>query len=57
MAVHETRESWEQFRDNILMPRLKEGVKGGFTTNPAETAFEVHNLQSLPILAKMAEAA
>ncbi len=57
VAVHETRESWERFRDNILMPRLKEGIKGGFPTPPEETAFEIYNLQALPILAKMAEAA
>ncbi len=57
MVVHESKESWERFRDNILMPRLKEGVKGGFTTPPEETTFEVYNLQTLPMLAKMAKAA
>jgi hypothetical protein len=45
MAVHESQESWEQFRDNTLMPRLQEGIEGGFSTPPQETAFEVHNLQ------------
>lgn len=44
VAVHDSRESWERFRDAILMPTLKQGVKGGFTTPPQETAFEVHNL-------------
>lgn len=44
VAVHDSRESWERFRDAILMPAIKEGVKGGFTTPPQETAFEVHNL-------------
>ncbi len=57
IAVHESRESWERFRDNILNPRLKEGVKGGFTTMPEETAFEVYNLQSLPMLQKLSKAA
>ncbi len=57
IVVHETMESWELFRDTILMPRLKEGVKGGFTSPPVETAFEIYNLQSLPVLAKMAKAA
>ncbi len=57
VAVHETKESWERFRDKILMPRLKEGVKGGFTAPPEETVFEVYNLQSLPVLAKMSRAA
>ena len=45
MAVHESRESWEQFRDNLLMPRLQEGIEGGFPSPPQETAFEVYNLQ------------
>ena len=45
VAIHESKESWEQFRDGILLPRLQQGVSGGFTTLPRETAFEVHNLQ------------
>ncbi len=49
VAVHETKESWERFRDTILMPKLKEGVKGGFTAPPEETTFEVYNMQSLPL--------
>jgi hypothetical protein len=57
VVVHESRESWERFRDNILGPRLKEGVKGGFTTMPEETTFEAYNLRSLPELTKMAKAA
>jgi hypothetical protein len=44
VAVHDSRESWERFRDAILMPTIKQGVKGGFTAPPQETAFEVHNL-------------
>ncbi len=57
VAVHESKASWERFRDNILMPRLKEGVKGGFTSPPEETAFEIYNLQSMPMLSKLAKAA
>jgi hypothetical protein len=45
VAVHDSKENWERFRDDILMPRLQEGVKGGFPTPPNETAFEVYNLQ------------
>ncbi len=45
VALHESRESWEEFRDRILMPRLEQGVEGGFATPPQETAFEVDNLQ------------
>ncbi len=45
IAVHESRESWERFRDGILMPRMRQGIKGGFAGPPQETVFEVHNLQ------------
>ena len=45
VAIHDTRESWERFRDDILGPRLQKGVPGGFTTAPQEQSFEIHNLQ------------
>jgi len=45
VAVHDSKESWERFRNGVLMPRMQQGIKGGFTTPPQETAFEVHNLQ------------
>jgi hypothetical protein len=35
-----------RFRDSILMPRMKQGIKGGFKTPPQETAVAVYNLQS-----------
>lgn len=45
VAVHESKESWERFRDRVLNPRLELGVEGGFTTPPLETTFEAENLQ------------
>jgi len=45
IAVHDSKASWERFREDILMPRLTEGIAGGFTEPPQEQAFEVHNLQ------------
>jgi hypothetical protein len=45
VAIHESKESWERFRDGILMPRMQQRIKGGFATPPQESAFEVHNLQ------------
>ena len=45
MAVHDSKESWERFRDQILMPRMKQGIEGGLVGPPQENAFEVHNLQ------------
>ena len=44
VAVHDSKESWERFRDGILMPQLQKGIKGGFATPPQETVFDVHNL-------------
>ena len=44
-AVHESKESWEHFRDGTLMPRMQQGIKGGFATPPQETVFEVYSLQ------------
>jgi hypothetical protein len=45
VAVHDSRESWEQFRDDTLMPRMQQGIEGGFASPPEETAFDVHTLQ------------
>jgi hypothetical protein len=45
VAVHDSKESWEHFRDGILMPRMQAGIEGGFPTPPQETAFDVRNLQ------------
>lgn len=46
VAIHDSQESWENFRDNILMPRMQQGIDGGFTVPPVETTFPVHNQQS-----------
>jgi len=43
-AVHETQDSWEHFRDTILLPRMQAGIEGGFEAPPEETTFEVHTL-------------
>jgi hypothetical protein len=44
VAVHDSKESWERFRDEVLMPKLQAGVAGGFTDPPQETVFEVHKM-------------
>ena len=44
MAVHDSKESWETFRDGHLMPRMRAGIEGGLP-EPQETTFEVYNLQ------------
>ncbi|MEA2144761.1 MAG: hypothetical protein QOG59_348 [Solirubrobacteraceae bacterium] len=43
VAIHESKESWEQFRDQTLMPRMQAGIEGGFAAPPQETPFEVHS--------------
>jgi hypothetical protein len=45
MAVHESQESWEHFRDETLIPRLQDGIDGGFAGPPQETAIPIQNLQ------------
>ena len=45
VAIHDSKESWERFRDGKLMPEMQAGIAGGFATPPMETAFEVYNQQ------------
>ena len=45
MAVHDSKESWEKFRDQTLMPLMKKDIEGGLAGPPQETEFEIHNLQ------------
>jgi len=47
IAVHESKESWETFRDTILMPKFKQGIPGGFKTPPQETAFDAYKLMQM----------
>jgi len=42
--VHESQESWETFRDGILLPQMQKGIEGGFTTPPSETTVDVSTL-------------
>ena len=41
VAVHESKQSWEQFRDGVLIPKMTAGIEGGFAAPPQETTFEV----------------
>ena len=43
VAIHDSQEGWERFRDGILMPRMAAGIDGGFAAAPTETTFSVHN--------------
>lgn len=44
MAVHESKESWEAFRDGILMPRMQAGIEGGFAAPPEETTVDLYKI-------------
>jgi hypothetical protein len=44
VAVHESKESWERFRDNVLGPKLQAGVPGAFTSPPEETSIDLYEL-------------
>lgn len=41
MAVHESKASWEKFRDGTLMPRMQQGIEGGFESPPVETEIDL----------------
>ena len=41
VAIHDSKESWERFRDGTLMPRMQAGIEGGFAAPPEEKIFEV----------------
>ncbi|HWG60664.1 MAG TPA: hypothetical protein VG253_03030 [Streptosporangiaceae bacterium] len=43
VAIHDSRESWERFRDEDLMPAMSRGIPGGFAAPPEETGFDVYN--------------
>jgi len=45
VAIHDSRESWERFRDQTLGPGLQEVGDEGFAGPPEETTFEVFTVQ------------
>ena len=42
VAIHDSRESWERFRDQILVPALQKGIEGGFASQPQQIEFDVY---------------
>jgi hypothetical protein len=46
VAIHDSQESWERFRDETLMPTMSAGIAGGFATPPQETTFPVEAHQT-----------
>lgn len=46
VAVHDSQESYERFRDDKLTPVMRAGIDGGFPTPPEEIHFTVDNQQT-----------
>jgi hypothetical protein len=44
MAVHDSQESWERFRDGVLLPRMQQGIAGGFQAPPQETVVDLYQV-------------
>jgi hypothetical protein len=44
VAIHESQESWERFRDDILLPKMQQGIEGGFGAPPTETTVDVYKV-------------
>ena len=45
VALWDSRESWERFRDETLMPGLQALGDAGFPSPPQETTFAIHREQ------------
>jgi hypothetical protein len=45
VAITNSKAEWEAFRNDVLMPKLKAGIAGGFAAPPEETVFEVDTQQ------------
>ena len=44
IAVHDSKESWERFRDQTLMPKMEAGIDGGFQTPPEQTEIDLYKV-------------
>jgi hypothetical protein len=44
VAVHDSKESWERFRDDVLLPQMQQGISGGFSSPPQETTVDVYKV-------------
>jgi hypothetical protein len=44
VAVHDTKESWEKLRDESLLPKMQQGIEGGFAAPPQETVIDLYKV-------------
>jgi len=54
VAIFDSEESWERFRNDTLTPSLGAGIDGGLTGPPEEITFPVHNHQIAEVTAPAA---
>ena len=47
VLIHDSAESWAEFRDSTLMPQLRTQSDDGFASAPRETTFQVRALKRL----------
>lgn len=44
VAVFDSKDSYERFRDGTLVPAMQKGIAGGFTSPPQETTMELYKI-------------
>ncbi|MCU1590593.1 MAG: hypothetical protein JWP11_1849 [Frankiales bacterium] len=44
LAVHDSKDSWERFRDQTLLPTMEAGIPGGFTSPPEQTEIDLYSV-------------
>ena len=45
VAIHDTKESWEKFRDGVLIPQMQQGIDGGFSAPPEERTIDLFTVK------------
>jgi len=44
-AIHDSKASWEKFRDTTLVPAMQAGIEGGFEGPPEETEIDLFSVE------------
>jgi hypothetical protein len=44
VAIHDSKQSCERFRDHVLMPKMQQGITGGFAGPVQDSTFDIHKL-------------
>jgi len=46
IAIHDSKETWQNFLDGVLLLTIRSQIKGGFYVEPQASYFEVDQLQA-----------